>query len=129
MLDWVAISFPGEPGSCSDGLGHDQYIFNPIFLLMGGPMFPPYYLVGPNYSGGNEDNGELLQKIPCMYRYTHCPQAFSRPPTTQASTGDSWTLLEKSGSVSLGGHCSFLLGPGAHKVLFVPSKSLFPSPV
>ena len=26
----------------------------------------------------------------------------------------------------LGGHCSFLLGPGAHKVLFVPSKSLFP---
>ena len=24
------------------------------------------------------------------------------------------------------GHCSFLLGPGAHKILFVPSKSLFP---
>ena len=24
---------------------------------------------------------------------------------------------------------SFLLDPGAHKVLFVPSKSLFPSPV
>ena len=29
----------------------------------------------------------------------------------------------------LWGHCSFLLGSGAHKVLFVPSKSLFPSPV
>ena len=29
----------------------------------------------------------------------------------------------------LWGHCSFLLGPGAHKVLFVPSESLFPSPV
>ena len=26
----------------------------------------------------------------------------------------------------LWGHCSFLLGPGEHKVLFVPSKSLFP---
>ena len=26
----------------------------------------------------------------------------------------------------LWGHCSFLLGPGAHRVLFVPSKSLFP---
>ena len=26
----------------------------------------------------------------------------------------------------LWGHWSFLLGPGAHKVLFVPSKSLFP---
>ena len=24
------------------------------------------------------------------------------------------------------GHCSFLLGPDAHKLLFVPSKSLFP---
>ena len=34
----------------------------------------------------------------------------------------------------LWGHCSILLGPGAHKVLFVPSKSMmlqsaFPSPV
>ena len=26
----------------------------------------------------------------------------------------------------LWGLCSFLLGPGVHKVLFVPSKSLFP---
>ena len=26
----------------------------------------------------------------------------------------------------LWGHCSLLLGPGAHKVLFVPAKSLFP---
>ena len=26
----------------------------------------------------------------------------------------------------LWGHCSILLGPGAHKVLVVPSKSLFP---
>ena len=26
----------------------------------------------------------------------------------------------------LWGHCSFLLGPGAHKALFMPSKSLFP---
>ena len=26
----------------------------------------------------------------------------------------------------LWGHCSFLLGPSAHKVLFVPSKNLFP---
>ena len=32
---------------------------------------------------------------------------------------DSWVSL-------LWGYCCFLLGPGAHKVLFVPSKSLFP---
>ena len=37
------------------------------------------------------------------------------PGHSQASMGQS-----------LWGHFSFLLGPGEHKVLFVPSKSLFP---
>ena len=27
----------------------------------------------PNYGGGNEDNGDLLQKIPCTHCYTQCP--------------------------------------------------------
>ena len=36
--------------------------------------------------------------------------------------GHSWASLVSL----LWGHCSFLLGPGAHKVLFVPSKSVFP---
>ena len=70
----------------------------------------------PNYGGGNEYNG-------C---HTHHPQPCSRPLPTHTSTGDSWILSGKSGSVSCGGHCSFPLGPGAHKVLFLPSKSLFP---
>ena len=38
-------------------------------------------------------------------------------------------LLDTHGQVwvsLLWGHYSFLLGPGAHKVLFVPSKNLFP---
>ena len=64
----------------------------------------------PNYGGGNEDNGAQ----PC-----------SRLALTHASTGDSWTLIGKSGSVFCWGHCSFPLGPGAHKILFVSSKSLF----
>ena len=37
-------------------------------------------------------------------------------------------LLDTHGQVwvsLLWGHCSFLLGPDTHKVLFVPSKSLF----
>ena len=41
-------------------------------------------------------------------------------------------LLDNHGQVwvsLLWGHCSCLLDPGAHKVLFVPSQSLFPSPV
>ena len=38
------------------------------FLLMGGGLcsLPVIYL-GPNYGRGNEDNGDLLQKVPCMY--------------------------------------------------------------
>ena len=77
-----------------------------------------------NYGGGNEDNGNFLQKFPCTHCYTQCPQPCSRPLPTHTSSEDSWTLLGKSGSVSCG-HCPFLLGPGVHKVLFVPSKSLF----
>ena len=38
-------------------------------------------------------------------------------------------LLDSQGQVQVSlfwGHCSFLLGPSVHRVLFVPSKSLFP---
>ena len=52
--------------------------------------------------------------------------------TLQQATTDpclSLRLLDTHSQVwasLLWGHCSFLLGAGAHKVLFVPSKSLFP---
>ena len=91
---------------------------------MGLCSLPVIYL-GPNYCGGNEDNGNL-QKVPCIHCYTQCPQPCSRPPPTHTSAGNSRTRMGKSGSVSCGGHCSFLLGPGVHKFLFVPSNSLFP---
>ena len=46
------------------------------------------------------------------------PRPHQRPPSTHRQI---WLSL-------LWGHLSFVLGPGAHKVLFVPSKSLsFPS--
>ena len=54
------------------------------------------------------------------------------PLTPQQPTVDPHlrsTLLDAHKQVWLSflwGHCSFLLGPGAHKVLFVPSKNLFP---
>ena len=56
----------------------------------------------------------------------------SVPLTLQQATADPHLcqrLLDTHGQVwvsLLCGHCSFLLCPGAHKVLFVPSKSLFP---
>ena len=45
---------------------------------------------------------------------SHC-----QPTETPGHSWQVWFSL-------LWGHCSFLLGPGAHKLLFVPSKSLFP---
>ena len=63
---------------------------------MGAAVFPPCYLLGPNYGGGDEDNGDLFQKIPCMYCYTHCPQPCSRPPPTHPSAGDSQASLGQS---------------------------------
>ena len=68
---------------------------------MGLCSLPVIYL-GPNYGGGDEDNGDLLQKVPCMHCCTQCPQLCSRPPLTHASTRDSWTLMDKSASVSCG---------------------------
>ena len=82
--------------------------------------------LGPNYGGGSEDDGDLLQQVPRTHCYTHNPQPCGLPLPAHAAARDSWRLPGKSGSVSCGGHCSFLLGPDAHKFLFLPSKSCFP---
>ena len=79
----------------------------------------------PNYGGGNEDNGDLLQKGPCRHCLTQYPWPCSRPPTTHASARDSWTLTGKSGSVYLG-HCSFLLGAGAQHSVCSFQESISP---
>ena len=60
-----------------------------------------------------------------MYCYTQCPQPCSRPPPAHTSARDSWTLTGKSGSVFCGVTAPFFWVL-VHKVLFVPSKSLFP---
>ena len=81
----------------------------------------------PNFGGGNEDNGDLFQKVPCMHFYTQHPQPWCRPPPTHASTRASWTLTGKSGSVSFGvtAPFSWVLVLTSFFVC-VPSKSLFP---
>ena len=55
-----------------------------------------------NYGGGDEGNGDFLQKVPCTHCCTQCPQPCSRPPPTHASGRDSWTLTGKSGAVLCG---------------------------
>ena len=65
-------------------------------------------------------NGDLLQEGLCHTQVccTQSPSSCGSPLLTCTSTGDA---QQSSVSVSVGS-----LGPGAHKVLFVPSKSLFP---
>ena len=69
-----------------------------------------FFDLRPNYGGGNEDNAEVFQKVPCTHCCIQCPWLCSRPPTTHASARDSWTL---TGSLSLGVlvHTRFCLYP------------------
>ena len=107
---WWERLTEGETGSCSDEWGHAQQIFNPIFCWWAGLCSLPVVYLGPNYGGGNKDNGNLLQKVPYTHCYTQRPQLCIRPPLTHASARDSWTLTGKSGSVSWG---SLLISPGS----------------
>ena len=52
-----------------------------------------FFVLRPNYGEGNEDNGDLLQKVPCTHCYTQCPQPCSRPLLTCTFTGDTQTLF------------------------------------
>ena len=58
-------------------------------------ILPAIYL-GPNYGGGNEENGDLPQNIPGMYCHSPRPQPCSRPTLTQAVPRDSPTPTDMS---------------------------------
>ena len=113
-------------------------------VLMGGAMFSksliqfsvdgegcvpsPLFDLKPNFGGGNEVNGDLLQKVPCSTATLSAPNPAADPclPMPVLETpGPSWA----SPGQSLVG--SLLLSPQSWctEGLFVPSKSLFPSPV
>ena len=86
---------------------------------------PVLFDLKPDSVGGSEDNGNSFKRFHTStaaltapnpaagHHYPHLPQRLLD------THGQVWVSL-------LRGHCSFLLGPGAYKVLFVPSKSLFP---
>ena len=61
--------------------------------------------LGPNSGGGNVIMVMSFIRTHC---HTQCPRPCSRPLSTHSSTGDSWTLMGKSGSVSCG---ALLLSP------------------
>ena len=75
---------------------------------------------------------EVMKIMETSSKRSHADTAALSAPNLQQATADPCLhqrLLDTHGHVwvsLLWGHCSFLLGPGAHKVLFVPSKGLFP---
>ena len=85
----------------------------------------PLFDLRPNYSGGNEDNGDLLQKIPCMYCYTQCPQPCSRPLPTEASAETPGYSRPSLGQSLVG---SLLLSHGSlcTRLCLCPPRVCFP---
>ena len=88
----------------------------------------PAFDLRPNYGGGNEDNVTSFKRSQVHTATLSAPNPVSghRWPTPPPETpGHTRACLGQS----LAGSLLFLLGPGVHKVLFVPSQSQFPSTV
>ena len=93
---------------------------------MGMAVFPPCCLIW------GQNMVEVVKIMGTSFKRSHASTATLSAPNPEG--GHCWPrplsrLLDTHGIVWVSfywGHFSFLLGPGAHKVLFVPSKSLFP---
>ena len=83
----------------------------------------------PNYGGGSEDNGDLLQKVPCRHFCAQCFQPCSRLPPTRSSVRDPWTLTGRSGSVSCEATAPFSWVLVCTRLCLCPPRVCFPSPV
>ena len=84
----------GETGSCSDGRGNAPLNFNPVFCWWEGCVPSLLFDLRPNYDGGNDDNGDLLQKVLTQCHYPsggHYPSTplLEAPGCSQVSLGQS----------------------------------------
>ena len=107
-------------------MGRDMFNKSLIQFSVNGQGCVPSLLLDlrPNYDGDNEDNSNLLQKVPA------CTAALMSLNLQQATADPHlhWRLVDTHRQVwvsSSWDHCSFLLGPSAYRVLSVASKSLF----
>ena len=57
----------GEPGSCSDGWAMLSKSLIQFSVDVWGYVPSLLFDLKPNYGGGNEYNGDLLQKVPCIH--------------------------------------------------------------
>ena len=93
---------------------------------MGRAVFPPFCLTW------GQTMVEVMKIMVASFKRSQAGTAAFSAFDPAAATADPrlhWRLLDTHGQVWVSlfwGHFSFLLGPGVHKVLFVPSKGLFP---
>ena len=71
------------------------------FSIEGPLCFLPVFDLRPNYGGGNEENGDLLQQVPCRLCYTQRPDPAAghrrwRPTPPPETPGHSWAGLGQS---------------------------------
>ena len=88
--------------SCSGGVGRASKHLNQFSVEWQGCAPSLLFDLRPNCGGGDEDNDDLLEKVPSRQCSTLCPQPLSRALPSHASSGDSWTLTGKSGPGSCG---------------------------
>ena len=75
---------------------------------------------------------EVMNIMTTTFKMSHAGTVALRASAMQQTTTDPhlcqrlWDTHRQVWVSLLWGHCFFLLGLGVHKVLFVPSKSLFP---
>ena len=105
MLSKSLIQFPVDGWSCVPSL----------LFTWGQTVVEVMKIMAISFKRFHACNSTLTAPNPATGHHQPTPP-LETPGHSQASLGRL-----------LWGHCSFLLGPGAHKVLFVPSKCLFPS--
>ena len=89
-------------------------VFPLCCLTRGQTMVEVMKIMATSFKRSHAGTGALSAPNPVVSHHWHM-----LPPDTPGTHRQVWVSL-------LWGHCSLLLGPGVHKVLFAPSKSLFP---
>ena len=124
---WWERLTEGETGSCSDqGPMFSKSLIQ--FSVDGRGCVPSLLFdLRPNYGGGNEDNGDLLQKFPCTHCCTQYPHLWSRLLLTHTSARDSWTLRGRSGSGFCGVTAPFSCVLVCTRFCLCPPRVCFPA--
>ena len=85
ILEWVAISFSRRSSRPRDSTRVSHIVGWPFTIWA--------------YGGGNEDNGNLLQKVPCRHYYSSVPLTLQQATTDPHLCQTLLDLMGKSGLV------------------------------